>query len=70
MGLISILFQSARLGDAEEGSESRCKQLTLLTEEVESYKAQCKSLKLEMEDQVRFLCTTVNVRKSQTSTVQ
>ncbi len=45
-------LQSARLGDAEQGSESTCKQLTLLADEVESYKAQCKSLKLEMEEQV------------------
>ena len=45
-------LQSARLGDAESGSESTVKQLTLLSEEVESYKAQCKSLKTEMEEQV------------------
>ena len=51
-------LQSARLGDAEQGSESTCKQLLSLAEEVESYKAQVKSLKLEMEEQVGSFSTT------------
>lgn len=52
-------LSSARLGDATQGSESTVKQLTLLSEEVESYKAQCKSLKTEMEEQVSFSCLKV-----------
>jgi len=46
---------SAKLGDAEEGSESSAKKLSHLFEELESYKAQCKSYKAEMEEQERSL---------------
>ena len=46
---------SAKLGDAEEGSESTSKKLTHLFEELESYKSQCKSYKSEMEEQERSL---------------
>ena len=48
-------LQSARLGDAEQGSESSGKQLLMLSEEVKSYKSQVKSLKTEMEEQVGSL---------------
>lgn len=54
-------LQSARLGDAEQGSESSCKQLVMLTEEVELYKSQVKSLKTEMEDQVGALSSELNI---------
>ena len=46
---------SSKLGDANEGSESSAKKLTHLFEELESYKAQCKSYKAEMEEQERSL---------------
>ena len=48
-------LQSAKLGDAEEGSESTAKKLSHLFDELESYKQQCKSLKSEMEEQERSL---------------
>ena len=46
---------SAKLGDAEEGSDSTAKKLSHIFEELESYKAQCKSYKTEMEEQERSL---------------
>ena len=46
---------SAKLGNAEEGSDSTSKKLSHLFDELESYKAQCKSYKAEMEEQERSL---------------
>lgn len=48
-------LQTQRLGEVEVDSESVSKKLNLLYEELDSYKAQCKSLKLEMEEQERSL---------------
>lgn len=45
-------MQTVRLGDAEMGSESSSRQLALLNQELDSYKDQVKTLKLEMEEQV------------------
>ena len=52
---------SSQLGDANEGSESSAKKLTHLFEELESYKAKCKSYKAEMEEQERSLKSQNNL---------
>ena len=45
--------QTQRLDEVEVDSESVSKKLNMLYDELESYKSQCKSLKLEMEEQVK-----------------
>ena len=45
--------QTQRLDEVEVDSESVSKKLNTLYDELESYKSQCKSLKQEMEDQVK-----------------
>jgi flagellar biosynthesis chaperone FliJ len=50
---------SNRLSDTATTSESAAKQIFTLTEEVGSYKAQLRTIKIEMEDQERSLKTQV-----------
>ena len=45
--------QTQRLDEVEVDSESVSKKLNMLYDELESYKSQCKSLKQEMEEQVK-----------------
>eukprot|EP00096_Caligus_rogercresseyi_P002924 TRINITY_DN1531_c0_g1_i3.p1 TRINITY_DN1531_c0_g1~~TRINITY_DN1531_c0_g1_i3.p1 ORF type:complete len:1473 (-),score=521.78 TRINITY_DN1531_c0_g1_i3:70-4488(-) len=46
-------LQSARLNEAEQGSESSSKKMVSVTDELESYKSQLRTLKLEMEEMER-----------------
>ena len=46
--------QTQRLDEVEVDSESVSKKLNMLYDELESYKSQCKSLKQEMEEQVKM----------------
>ena len=50
--------QTQRLDEVEVDSESVSKKLNMLYDELESYKSQCKSLKQEMEEQVKNSCLT------------
>ena len=51
--------QTQRLDEVEVDSESVSKKLNMLYDELESYKSQCKSLKQEMEEQVKKIsCLT------------
>ena len=47
-------LQTARLDDAEQGSESTAKKLTTLCDELETVKSENKTLKHELEEQVKF----------------
>ena len=53
--------QTQRLDEVEVDSESVSKKLNMLYDELESYKSQCKSLKQEMEEQVKMSISRKNL---------
>ncbi|CAB4059114.1 unnamed protein product [Lepeophtheirus salmonis] len=59
-------LQSARLNDAEQGTESSSKKMMSINEELESYKSQLKTLKMEMEEMERsWKSQNANLEKKQ-----
>jgi len=53
-------LQTARLDDAEQGSESTAKKLTTLCDELETVKSENKTLKHELEEQERSLKSQIH----------